>query len=198
MISIECKKDLVKEISNLSNNEHIEIFKIIRNRTDKYTKNDNGIFINISILDNETINMIKNFVIFCLDNKERLEEKEEIIRTEQDKMFKKNENKKKEENIIKTISVQQDDKIKDIIEDDMEGIKISLKKLKPKYIGVKAKIIKNYKQNTGNIQNIVYKKNNRLEVLERIEDNEYDIGEEIYDEEQDNNDSDEVNEIIEE
>ncbi len=154
MFTTNNKKDLVKDISNLSKDEHIEIFKIIRTHTNKYTKNDNGIFINLSILDDNVIDTIKNFVIFCQDNKERLEKKEEIIRSEQDKMFKKspkeNKNEEKEDYNIDMKNIVEDS------DDDMEGTKISLKRSKPKYIGIKAKIIKNYKQNSGNIQNIVF------------------------------------------
>jgi len=49
-MSIEDKKKLVSEISTLSKDEHVEIFKIIRNGTDKYTKKRNYLFGYLSTL----------------------------------------------------------------------------------------------------------------------------------------------------
>ena len=46
-------KNLKKLINQLHENEHIEIFKIIKSDTDKYTENRNGIFINMSKLNRE-------------------------------------------------------------------------------------------------------------------------------------------------
>lgn len=237
------KKDLVKEIDNLSNDEHIEIFKIIKNFTDKYTKNDNGIFINISVLDNDTIEKIYKFVNFCKDNKEKLEKNEEFIRSEKNKMFGKNtiENNNNEidkfknlspilqtspilstsptlltsndsytiNNLLDNIDTHNDkttfentniENIEDENMDEekgMEGIKISLKRLKPKYVGIKAKIIKNYKQNNNNMQNIIYNKNkfNTNSLKNITNENEYDIGEEIYN---DTDDIEDCNENCEE
>ena len=197
------KKDLVKEINNLSTHEHMEIFKIIKNSTDKYTKNDNGIFINLSVLDDNILEQINNFVIFCIENKDRLEKKEEIIRCEKDKMFKNltvyNDESHNEKNIIDDKEQPEDDKEENEVqnsdddeEEEMEGVKISLKRLKPKYNGVKAKIIKNYKQ-SSNILPVVYKhRKNKIttkdENTSEIND-EYDIGEEIYDNDGDNVDT---------
>ena len=57
----EDKKQLVKEIGYLSKDEHIEIFKLIKNSTPHYTQNDNGIFINLSILDDKIVNKLTLF-----------------------------------------------------------------------------------------------------------------------------------------
>jgi hypothetical protein len=66
-------KDLKNLISQLHENEHIEILKIIKNDTDKYTENRNGIFINMSKLKNSTLINIRNFVHFCYENRKSFE-----------------------------------------------------------------------------------------------------------------------------
>ena len=203
------KKTLVKESGYLSKDEHIEIFKIIKANTDQYTKNDNGIFINLSILDDKLFEKIYKFVNFCIDNRKTLDEKDEVIKLEKNKMFNKIDKEYSEEHdktddqkIVKTnneeLKIKDDNNIekvydnnnKDIVEEEeeeeLEGAKISLKKSKPKYTGTKAKIIKNYKQNGNNIQNIIYK-NNKSE--NKKNNTEYNIGEESYEDYlEDNND----------
>ena len=62
-------KDLKKSINNLQENEYIEIFKIIKKDTDKYTENRNGIFINMSKLQNSTLLKVQKFVKFCNENR---------------------------------------------------------------------------------------------------------------------------------
>ena len=176
--TINDKKNLIKDIEYLSKVEHIEIFKIIQKNKIKYTQNDNGIFINLSMLDNNMIGEIQNFVNFCIDNKKTLDKKEEIINIEKNKIFSikdtsSDENTDNDDNIdnddinndtindnktnnntVERGDIIQGDKIEEVDVDGentkednnlIDGTKISLKKLKPKYTGVKAKIIKNYK-----------------------------------------------------
>lgn len=63
------KDSLKKELVSLSNTELCEIFNIIRSHTDKYTENNNGVFINLKHLDNTTINKIWDFIEFSKQNK---------------------------------------------------------------------------------------------------------------------------------
>ncbi len=60
---------LKKEISNLSYTELSEIFNIIRNNTDKYSENNNGVFINLKYIDDNTITKIWEFIHFSKKNK---------------------------------------------------------------------------------------------------------------------------------
>ena len=46
----------------------VEIFNIIKDNREKYTTNNNGIFINISNLKPNTIDEITKFLIFSLKN----------------------------------------------------------------------------------------------------------------------------------
>ena len=176
--TINDKKNLIKAIEYLSKVEHIEIFKIIQKNKIKYTQNDNGIFINLSLLDNKMVDEIQNFVNFCIDNKKSLDKKEKIINKEKNKIFS-NKDKSSDDNssddnlkddnindndnndttvysgdIVKSVNIGEvdngnvevvDSENVDRYNELIDGTKISLKKLKPKYTGVKAKIIKNYK-----------------------------------------------------
>lgn len=53
-----------KEISYLSKEKHIEIFSIIHNYTNKYSENNNGIFINLTELEPNIIKKIYEHIIY--------------------------------------------------------------------------------------------------------------------------------------
>jgi len=71
--------DIKNRIETLYETELIEIFKIIKDNNEKYTTNNNGIFINISNLKPITISEITHFLIFSEKNN-KLIDKEEIER----------------------------------------------------------------------------------------------------------------------
>jgi hypothetical protein len=81
------KKDLVKQILELSRNEHIELFRLINNHTTKYTINNNGIFINMNVIDDLLLNKINNFLEFCVANTESLDKHESYINNEKIKFL---------------------------------------------------------------------------------------------------------------
>lgn len=53
-------------ISNLNQNELEEVFKIIYKNNTSYTKNNNGITLNLSSLDSDIIEQIYNYINFCI------------------------------------------------------------------------------------------------------------------------------------
>ena len=67
-ITLEHKYELKKNIEQLDKNELLEIFKIIRSDTKKYTENNNGIFINLKHLKKNTLKKIFNIVNYCKNN----------------------------------------------------------------------------------------------------------------------------------
>lgn len=71
--------EIKAKIDKLSENELCEIFKIIKNNKEKYSTNNNGIFINISKLKQISINEICMFLNYC-DNNNRLFDLEEQTR----------------------------------------------------------------------------------------------------------------------
>lgn len=66
------RKQLRDKINKLSQTEHEEIFKILQ--THNFTKNNNGVFFDISLLGDDVVAMIDNFVNFCINNKIELDE----------------------------------------------------------------------------------------------------------------------------
>lgn len=73
------KKLIFEKINNLSALEHEEILKIIKINNVNYSKNKNGIFFNISTLDDNIVLSIDTFVTYCLSNKKELDEYDKII-----------------------------------------------------------------------------------------------------------------------
>ena len=76
------KNDLYKSIktglSNLNPNEIEEIFKIIYKNNNNFSKNNNGIFINLCWLDIETLNKINNYINFCIKSHNEINKYEVI------------------------------------------------------------------------------------------------------------------------
>lgn len=62
---------LKEHIENLPKENHIEIYKIIKKHTNDYSKNNNGIFVNISILKDEAISDIQKYIEY-ITNQEKL------------------------------------------------------------------------------------------------------------------------------
>ena len=73
-MEVEKLKNIRDSIGELDKNQQHEIFKIIcKNRNNRYTENNNGIFINMNKLSNSTIKNIKSFLEFSRQNRELFE-----------------------------------------------------------------------------------------------------------------------------
>jgi hypothetical protein len=68
------RRQLVQQVKCLSETEHEEVFKIMHMNGIEYTKNKNGFFFNISLVDDSVIKLIHEFVSFSLENKKHLDE----------------------------------------------------------------------------------------------------------------------------
>ena len=66
------KKFIIDKTKLLKEEEHLEIFKIIKKYEIKFTKNSNGVFINLNKLSNIIIKEIYKFVTYCIENKNLL------------------------------------------------------------------------------------------------------------------------------
>lgn len=66
--------DIIEQSKLLQKPEHIEIFKIIHQNNCDYTSNDNGVFVALNKLDEETLKKVRQFMNFCVANKERLDQ----------------------------------------------------------------------------------------------------------------------------
>ena len=80
------KKNLINDIKNLSKNEHIQIFHIIKNANIKYTENNNGIFINLNNINNALLYKLIDFIKYTKFNNNELEKIDKI----QDKLREEN------------------------------------------------------------------------------------------------------------
>ena len=68
--------DIKKKIELLSEDQQIEIFRIIKNNSEKYSVNKNGIFINISTVKKNTIKDITNLIYFSENNNKFIDAEE--------------------------------------------------------------------------------------------------------------------------
>lgn len=67
----ERRKKLVSAVEKLSDTELEELFKMIHSNGCNYTKNNNGIFLNLAWIDEELLNKLEKYIEFC--NKSRIE-----------------------------------------------------------------------------------------------------------------------------
>ena len=73
------KKKLIEYSKNLTQLEYNEIFTILEKDNCDYSSNINGVFINLSNVDEKTIDKIFNFLKFTKQKKKELKEKEFYI-----------------------------------------------------------------------------------------------------------------------
>jgi len=192
--NIKKKQELVKKIRSMSKSELIEIFKIIKENTDKYTENNNGIFINLTSINDNTFQKLLDFVNFSslnLSNLNEIQEKREkdmemILYSEIENNTKENElnNEKKNLDEIdkektsekKKKKIKKENIIDDIILSDIKDIKNLLNKKNLKFSGNKAKILRKCKEISRNKPKIVYeyknKNTNTIDNSEIIENND--------------------------
>lgn len=78
MDKIEKCKKIQNSISKLSENELIELFKIIDINTTNYTKNNNGIFINLNWVSDNIITKIDNYIDFCIKSQNEISKYEDM------------------------------------------------------------------------------------------------------------------------
>jgi hypothetical protein len=68
------RKQLFEKINSLSSTEHDEIYRIVIEHSVNVSKNKNGVFFNLSGLDEDVLFKIDTFVTYCVNNKEHLDE----------------------------------------------------------------------------------------------------------------------------
>lgn len=71
-------KNLCELIEKMGQREHIEILKIIKNSplNINITENNNGCFINMSAIDDETLNNIEKYIDFFKQKEKELNDQE--------------------------------------------------------------------------------------------------------------------------
>ena len=77
--SIRDRAFLSRRVSELGETEHCEILKILQTHGISQTINRNGIFANLTAIDNAVVDEIYKFVEYCINNKNELDEYEKRI-----------------------------------------------------------------------------------------------------------------------
>ena len=82
VVTYEERRQIFDTIKALAKPEQEAIFRIIRKTKESYTENSNGIFFDLSIISEESIVQIKEYLHFCLKTRQehetRLKELENI------------------------------------------------------------------------------------------------------------------------
>ena len=68
---------LKSQIDNLSKSEYIEIFKIIKMNSEKFSQNKNGVMFDLMKFSDKAINEINNFITYIENNNLLVENDEE-------------------------------------------------------------------------------------------------------------------------
>lgn len=71
-------KSLVEAVKNLSEMENQELFKMIYKENSIYTRNNNGIFINLAWISEELLNKLELYVDFCNTSRNEIKKYESI------------------------------------------------------------------------------------------------------------------------
>lgn len=74
---MHCKK-IVNAIENLGQTEIDELFKLLHKNKCAYTRNNNGVFVNLAWLSNEMLQTIDNYIQFCIESQSEIRRMEEM------------------------------------------------------------------------------------------------------------------------
>lgn len=77
--SMRNRKLLMQRIQELGVTEHEEIFKLLSERNIEYTRNNNGIFINLSTIPSNVMHELSNFVTYFVDNNQILNKYDKML-----------------------------------------------------------------------------------------------------------------------
>jgi hypothetical protein len=80
MNKIDLCKAIQLNVSKLTESENLELFKIILDTKANYTKNNNGIFLNLNWIEEELLVKIYNYIIFCIKSQNEIS-KYELMKT---------------------------------------------------------------------------------------------------------------------
>ena len=147
------RSKIVSEINDLSIDEKKEIFKILNSNKVGYTENINGIYVMFSKLSDSIIDELIKFLEFCKINQEKLECKDNEQMAQKhiifgDEISDNTDIEKKpfstDTKYVASVSAQIElDKYGLNIMDEKDEEEVNINRNKPKYSGIKAKIIKN-------------------------------------------------------
>jgi len=65
---------LKEQIDKLEQNEHKQIYGIIKKTSPQVTKTQNGVLVSTDTLNEDTLTEVERYVHFCLDQRKRMED----------------------------------------------------------------------------------------------------------------------------
>ena len=71
MNKIDLCKTIQMNVSKLTESENLELFKMILDTKANYTKNNNGIFLNLNWIEEELLVKINNYIYLPLNMREK-------------------------------------------------------------------------------------------------------------------------------
>jgi hypothetical protein len=72
MNKIDLCKTIQANVYKLTDNENLELFKIILDTNANYTKNNNGVFLNLNWIDEDLLNKMNNYIIFFIKSQNEI------------------------------------------------------------------------------------------------------------------------------
>lgn len=99
MNKIDLCKTIQTNVSKLTDNENLELFKIILDANANYTKNNNGVFLNLNWIEEDLLIKINNYIIFCIESQNEIS-KYELMKTLLNDSINTKENNGEIENIL--------------------------------------------------------------------------------------------------
>ena len=147
------KKKLMDQIHQMDKYEQIEIFRILQKDMVKYTENQNGIFINIQHIKQDTLDNLYSFVQYAIKQRSILDERQKIVEKECQNYRVVPSMEEEGEKEVEEVQTNDSTPTPPLEEKKDENL-VQMANIPVKFTGVKAKILKNYKDANK-------KKNNR-------------------------------------
>jgi hypothetical protein len=98
MNKIDLCKTIQANVSKLTDSENLELFKLILDTNANYTKNNNGIFLNLNWIEEDLLIKINNYILFCIKSQNEIS-KYELMKTLLNDSINTKENNGEDENI---------------------------------------------------------------------------------------------------
>jgi len=75
------KETLKDQLDKLEENEHRQIFDIVKKYTQEFTKTEKGVLVSTNALTDECLTEIQKYVTFCVDQKKRMDDDQKTRKT---------------------------------------------------------------------------------------------------------------------
>lgn len=80
-IEFETRKKIFEEIKQFTRTEQEELYRILRRCNEEMSENRNGIFFDMMVLKESTIEKIQEWIQFCQKNRDSFESREKEMTT---------------------------------------------------------------------------------------------------------------------